>query len=203
MTAPINLYGTLTSPFVRRVRIVAQELGLPCHLVDTATEAGQAELRAKSPIWKVPVIETAPGQLTYDSHAIIARLIEEHGPGALRLPSAEGRWRESNLQHVIDGALDSAINVFYLRREGLDPAQLPYPTKQNGRVRACLEWVASHLDGDYFTADHRVGLTEISLCTALDWMVFRDAQPVADWPVLIRFREHHASRPSFAATRPH
>ena len=53
----MTLYGTTTSPYVRRVRVVTLELGLPLTWVDTFTDAGQAALRARSPVWKVPVVE--------------------------------------------------------------------------------------------------------------------------------------------------
>ena len=51
----MKLYGTTTSPFVRRVRAVAAEIGEPVELVNTASDAGQAQLREVSPIRKVPV----------------------------------------------------------------------------------------------------------------------------------------------------
>lgn len=51
----MKLYGTTTSPFVRRVRIVAEEIGEPIEWINTAVEAGQAQLRALSPIRKVPI----------------------------------------------------------------------------------------------------------------------------------------------------
>jgi glutathione S-transferase len=201
----ITLYGTVTSPYVRRVRIVAHELGLPFTLVDTATDEGQARLRQVSPIWKVPVAELSPGQLVFDSHSIIERLVAEHGHGPLRPVVHARRWEESNLHHAIDGALDSAINAFYLRKDGLDPAQVPYLAKQTLRVRSALDWVQAQLQGAYFGggADTALGLTEIALFTALDWMVFRNVYPVADSPGLAAFREHHADRPGFASTRPH
>ncbi|HTL38522.1 MAG TPA: glutathione S-transferase N-terminal domain-containing protein [Kofleriaceae bacterium] len=51
----MKLYGTTTSPFVRRVRVVAAEVGESVDLLNTAPPDGQAKLRAISPIWKVPV----------------------------------------------------------------------------------------------------------------------------------------------------
>jgi glutathione S-transferase len=47
----MNLYGTTTSPYVRRVRFVLEDLELPYTLVDVFTDAGQAELRARNPLW--------------------------------------------------------------------------------------------------------------------------------------------------------
>src|SRR3972149_4198635 len=72
--ALVRLFGTITSPYVRRVRIVATELGLPCELLDTAGAEGQARLRALSPIWKIPIAEL-DGQLVLDSHTITELLL--------------------------------------------------------------------------------------------------------------------------------
>jgi len=109
----MRLYGTTTSPFVRRVRVVALELGVPVELVSTATPQGDAELRRYTPLWKIPtaVFTEAPGErVIWDSHAIIASLIQRHGYGPLRP----------------DGALDC-----HHRRP--EPAQSPESTGTRNR----------------------------------------------------------------------
>lgn len=197
----MKLYGTYTSPFVRRVRIVAAEVGAPCTLIDTLKEEGQAALRAISPIWKVPVAESE-GAVILDSHVIIEHLLESYGRRNLRAVTTEDRWRESNLINVIDGALDSAINVFYLKRDGADVEGLGYLVKQRARVESAMDWVEKQLDQGWFTAEHRLGLSEIYLATAIDWMSFRDAYPVDRHPGLVRFRETHRDVPSLLSTLP-
>ena len=97
----MKLYGTTTSPFVRRVRVVAAEVGAPYELVNTAPDEGQAALRAVSPIWKVPVAELGE-RIIYDSRIIIEWLTTFCGWGEMRPPS--DRWREANLVNAIDGA---------------------------------------------------------------------------------------------------
>ena len=195
----MKVYGTRTSPFVRRVRVVALELGLPVELVDVSTEPGQAALRAASPIWKMPVVEI-DGEVIWDSHAIIDYLMERHGHGPLRQISAH--WRESNLSHAIDGALDAAINVFYLKRDGVEVAKIPYMVKQQERVANVLDWLSRALQNHHFTDDPRLGLSELALYSALDWMKLRGAYPVDDSEVLRGFLAHHAGRASLAATIP-
>lgn len=69
MFASMKLYGTMTSPFVRRVEIVAAEVGEPVERIDTATEAGLAELHRVTPIGKVP-IANVDGRLLFDSHVV-------------------------------------------------------------------------------------------------------------------------------------
>lgn len=190
----MKLYGTTTSPFVRRVRVVAAELGVEVERIDTATEAGQAALRAVTPIWKVPVAEL-DGRVLFDSRVIIDWLTTTRGWGGLAPP--RDRWTASNLLNAIDGALDSAIQVFYLRRDGIDaPA---FAQRQRDRIAAIFDWLEGEQAARRFGAED--GLPEVSLCATLDWMQFRDTYPVGER--FAALRERLARRESMAATRPH
>lgn len=192
----MRLYGTTTSPFVRRVRVVAAEVGEPIELINTASDDGQAALRAVSPIWKVPVADVG-GRILYDSRVIVDWLTTEHGWGAMRAPT--DRWREANLVSAIDGALESAIQVFYLRRENLDVMHLPFGQRQVDRIAAIFAWVVTELAD----AGDGLGLAELSLLATLDWMEFRDVYPVGRHDSSFgALRAAHRERPSLAATRP-
>lgn len=196
----MQLYGTTTSPFVRRVRIVAAEVGEPVDLIDTHTPEGEAALRATSPIWKVPVA-VIDGDTVFDSGVISELLIARRGWGALR-SSAADPIADRNARTVADGALDAAINWFYLvRRDGGDTS-LPYLRKQRDRVDAALEWLADRVLGNAFDPAGGLGLTEISVVTALDWMAFRDVWPAGRHPVLGPLVGAWSLRPSFASTHP-
>lgn len=199
--AALQLFGTTTSPFVRRVRIVAAECGLACELVDTASEAGQISLRAVTPIWKVPVARIGE-RTVFDSHAITELLLAEH-PSPLRPFDPLRDLDERNIITVIDGALDAAINAFYFRRDGYEPETMPYTRKQLERTDAALAWLDARIDGDWLTATPRLGLAEIALVTALGWMQFRGAVDIERFARLRRAFERHDARASFAATRPH
>ncbi len=195
----MKLYGTTTSPFVRRVRVVAEELGVKYTVVSTAGEDGQAALRSVSPVWKVPAAEI-DGHVLLDSHVIVEYLLDRSGYGTLR--PARDRWREANVHAVIDAMLDSAINVRLLRLDGADPEKIAYLAKQRARVASTLDWIEGELRGGHFTDDPRLGLTELALYTALDWMAFRDEVRLRDRPALAAFMDGHAGRPSLQATGP-
>ena len=207
MVRAMKLYGSPTSPFVRRVRIVALELGIPFEVVSTATSEGEAELRRHTPLWKIPtaVFDEGSGdaRVIWDSRAIIDDLFARHGYGPFRPPDAKAPWVESNRIHAIDGALEAAINVFYLEREGIAAQAAPYLGKQVQRIASVMHWVESQLQEDgTFGGDKRVGLAELALQTTLDWMVFRKRYPVADHPRLLKFQQAHADRPGFRQTYP-
>lgn len=201
MGTNFRLYGTVTSPYVRRVRVVAHELALGCELVDVATEQGQTQLRAVNPLWKVPTAEIG-GEVIFDSRVIVDRLVAGHGSDrTIALPGA-GDTRVRNVITAIDGVLDALINVFYLSKDGIDAETSSYVHKQNERARATMAWLEATIDDGWFAADRRFGLAELALVTTIGWMRFRDRYPVQKHAALMRCFERHDERPSMLATRP-
>jgi glutathione S-transferase len=190
----MKLFGTTTSPFVRRVRVVAAEVGEAVDRIDTATDAGMAQLREVSPIRKVPVA-VIDGKLLYDSRVIIDWLVTTRGWGGIE--PARDRWHEQNLLNAIDAALDSVIQLFYLRRDGVTVDGTPYAQRQLERTDAIFAWLAKELRPQAF------GLPEISVCCALDWMDFRKTYPTERAKGLDAVRTALRDRPSMVATRPH
>jgi glutathione S-transferase len=194
----MKLYGTTTSPFARRVRIVAAEIGEPVERVDTATEAGQAALREVSPIRKVPVaIVDGRADPLFDSRSIIDWIVERRGAGELAIARRD-RYRELDLVNAIDTALDSTIQLFYLRRDGIAIDGTPFAQRQLDRAAAIFAWLDARAPfGD------GLALSEISLVCALDWMQFRSAFPVEQVGArVLAVRDAWRDRPSFATTRP-
>ncbi len=188
----MKLYGTTTSPFVRRVRIVAAELGVAVDRIDTATEAGQAALREISPIRKVPVA-VLDGATIFDSREIIAALIAKHGWGPLARPADP--IADANLVNACDAALDSVIQLFYLRRDGVAIEGNVFEQRQLDRVDAIFGWLGTRVVCE-------LGLAAISTVCALDWMAFRKAYPIERAGTLVALREAFAGRASFADTAP-
>lgn len=197
----MKLYGTTTSPYVRRVRIVATELGVPFELVSTVGDDAEKALRALTPIWKKPIAEIE-GQVVFDSHVIIEHLLRTHGYGPLRTAGGAAWLREHNLMSAIDGALDAGVYLFQLVREGVNPDSAPYLIKQRERVASVMAWLDQQLRGQWLTDEPRLGLAEIFLITTLEWMIFRKRYDVASHAALEKFRAAHADRESVRSTYP-
>src|SRR4051812_6876164 len=196
----MKLYGTTTSPFVRRVRVVANEVGEPIDRIDTAPEAGQAALREVSPIRRVPVA-VLEGRTIYDSRVIIDCLTTARGWHDLSPP--RDRWRDQNIINAIDAALDSVIQLFYLRRDGIAIDGTPYAQRQLERADTIFAWLGTQLATDGKSFDAGLGIAEISLVCALDWMDFRDTYPTKKAAVVETVRAAWRDRPTLAASRPH
>lgn len=193
----MKLYGTTTSPFVRRVRVVAAEVGEPIDRIDTATDAGQAALHGLSPIRKVPVA-IVEGRTLYDSRTIIDWLTVTRGWHDLEPP--RDAWHQLNLLNAIDAALDAVIQLFYLRRDGVAVDGSPYAERQLARADAIFEWLATQLV-DERGFGHGFGLAELALISSLDWMDFRKTYPAQKTRVHV-VREAWRERPSLSSTLP-
>lgn len=195
----IELFGTVTSPYVRRVRIVLLELGLTHRWVDTSQPEGQALMRELNPLWKVPTARI-DGRVVFDSAVIVRQLLKAFGHGSLAIHDPDD-VEVSRLVTVTDGVLDALINHFYLKKEGVSE-QTPYLQKQEGRARAALTWLENEVRGPWLTRNRRLGLPEIGLITALEWMQFRQTYPVERHPRLVEFLKQHEGRDSVASTAP-
>lgn len=196
----LTLYGTTTSPYVRRVRVVAQELGVPVSLVNTFEDEGQKQMRARNPIWKVPTASV--GELDmFDSRTICAFLLHTHGPEPLAAVQIDN-VHELNLLNVIDGALDALINVFYLNKDGVTAKSSSYVAKQLERANNAMTWLETWASGPWLSQVQKLGLCEIAMVTTIDWMRFRSTYDVAQHPKLVELAAQWAERESFASTLP-
>jgi glutathione S-transferase len=195
----ITLWGTPTSPYVRRTRIVAIELGLEFELRNTNDPGVQDELIAASPTWKIPTVRFDDGTVTWESAIIHDALIRRAGGalpggGSLAIPGEEARLRIA----AIDAALDAGIALFYMRRDAVD-LSVPYLRKQRARIDAAMAWVTSQVESARVGTE--LSLDTVALVTTLDWFALRSAWPVQH-PALLDAQSRWASRSSFLQTRP-
>jgi len=201
----LTLYGTTTSPYTRKIRILARAAALDATFVDTRTDAGAAALARIAPLGKVPVVELAGRAplVLPDSSLIAAWLWREHAPaiqaaGFAREPAgdADAVWAERALVLVVEGALDAAINRFYLLKDKL-PDQ-GYVTRQRDRVATTLAWLEARMPA----FARPISAPALSLGCALDWMVFRQLVDLGRFPKLAAFRATWAASGAGAGTEP-
>jgi glutathione S-transferase len=194
----VRIYGTPTSPYARKVRILARAAGLAPAFVDTRVGDGAAALSRLAPVGKVPFVELELGRIMADSGLIAAWLWTHHEP-ALRSAGFSLRpddWDDRERLVIVEGALDAAINRFYLLRDKL-PDQ-GYVTKQKERVDATLGWLDKHMA----PFARPLSAAALSLGCALDWMVFRSVVDLTRFPRLVAFRDAWKSSRVGAGTEP-
>jgi glutathione S-transferase len=105
------------SPFARKVRIAAIELGLidRIELAPTAVAPGQAndEYSKITPLKKLPVLILDSGEVILDSYVIVEYLDELAGGGKLIPASGSARWKVKTEHSLLQGMLDSMLLCRY------------------------------------------------------------------------------------------
>jgi glutathione S-transferase len=193
----MELYHAPTSPFARKVRVAAHELGLSDRLtlvrVDPWTDQ---RLRAINPLSKVPTLVLEDGTVLFES-AVICDYLDALGGRRLHPADGAERWRTLLLQGLADGAMTAMGRLFADERKS---AGQPGDAMQ-ARFHAARDASLDRLEGTALRSDPLIG--EIAVAALLGYLDFRWRD--RDWrsgrPALARWFERFEARPSMTRTR--
>ena len=198
----MKLYGSLTSPYVRKLRILLREKGVPCEFVQADAWAADSPVPRLNPLGKVPVLERNDGSALYDSPVIFEYLDSLKAP-ALLAPAGEERWAMLRLQALADGILDATVTRLLESRRP-QPQQSPENIKrQEEKIARGLAFVDSMPKGEAYLMQNRFTIADLCLGVALEYVDFRYPH---DWrgkhPRLALWLAGIGTRPAFAETVP-
>lgn len=109
----MQLWYAPTSPFARKARVAAHELGLAPSLDLVAINPWtDSRLRDLNPLAKVPTLVMDDGEVVWESGLIAERLEALADRRTLFPPSGPERWRALSLQALADGANTAAGRLF-------------------------------------------------------------------------------------------
>lgn len=190
----MQLLGSTTSPFVRRIRIWA--LLNNCELefinLDIFAEHDRQLMIKNNPARKIPVLITKQHTLA-DSNNIIRFLLEQHAHPRLS-------WQQEHLLSTINGCNDSLVELLLCQRSGFDTTQDKlFFNLQNERIAETLSYLNSHL------TDHEFKSCEylcISLYCLLDWICFRELVDLTLFSNLIEFHRSYSQHTVAQQTDP-
>ena len=114
---PMKLTFSPASPFARKVRIAAIELGLidKIEFISATVVPGQPndEYSRITPLKKLPVLILDNGDVILDSYVIVEYLDELAGGGKLVPASGAARWKVKSDHSMLQGMLDSMLLCRY------------------------------------------------------------------------------------------
>jgi glutathione S-transferase len=202
----MKLIGALTSPYVRKVRIVMAEKKLDYKFVQEDVWNTDA-LVASNPLGKVPCLVMEGGEAVFDSRVIV-EYVDNLSPVGKLIPSA-GRERAEvrTWEALADGVMDAAIlarleATWPGRRDG--ERSSAWIERQMGKVDAALAAMAKGLGDKPFCTGIHLSLADIAVGCALGYLDFRF--PQIDWRprhlALARLSDKLGQRQSFIDTLP-
>ena len=193
------------SPFARKVRIAAIELGLidQIELVPTSVAPGQPnDAYSKiSPVKKLPVLILDNGDVILDSYVITEYLDELAGGGRLIPASGAARWKVKSDHSLLQGMLDSMLLCRY--------EKMVRPEPLRWQAWADDHWSRAWAGMARFEANTEAlsrpfDIAQIALACVLGYADFRFAD--CGWrkayPKLDAFHEKMLARPSVKVSLP-
>ena len=202
MTRKMLLHWSPRSPFVRKVMIVAHEVGVADQIetVRTVVAASEpnTELMKENPQSRLPTLRLGDGTVIYDS-PVICEYFDTLNKGEKLFPSA---WPERLValrqQSLGDGMLDSLL--LWRGEVSRPPAQQSIKHMQAWRLKTNLS--VDMLEGEADTlAKSRFTIGHVALGVALGYIDFRF--PELEWrnghPKLAAWHKAFEARPSAKA----
>jgi len=195
----LKLYTNAASPFARKCRVIAHELGLKLEEIRTLPMQ-DPDFRRVNPLGKIPALVLDDGSVLIDSPVICEYLNHTGGgkffPGMNIFKHNSGRWKALGLAALGDGIADAAVAWIILSREN------PVPEAARQRQMQTVLAGLDALERVNFAKDPTIG--EISVACAIGYVEFR--MPDLDWkssrPKLSAWYARFCEYPSMKATAP-
>lgn len=201
----MKLIGSLTSPYVRKTRVVLAEKKIEYEFVLESPWAEGSSVAKFNPLGKVPVLVLDDDSTLFDSRVIVEYL-DNMTPNNKLFP-ATGRERIAvkRWEALADGICDAAAAAFL---EAKRPKKLQDPAwieRQRGKVTLGLEALAGDVGEGAWCIGNSLSLADVAVGCALGYLAFRfpDIAWHEEYPNLAKLYAKLLARPSFADTVPH
>lgn len=202
--SPVTLFGASYSVYVRIVRLVLAEIGVPYDLVEIdifAKETLPADYRDRHPFDRIPAFEH-DGFRLFETDAIVGYIVDSFDGAALLPAGIRERARMRQIMRILDNYADSAL-VWGIYVEEMERDRLgrltPQELERGAKSLAALDGLAA---GEYL-AGAQLSLADL---WAYPMLVYLDLAPsgralLRRFPRLLSWLDRMAARPSAAATR--
>jgi glutathione S-transferase len=177
-SAPMQLLYTAFSPFSRKVRLVAHELGISDRITLVPTEVGthvplatdtHTALAMVTPLMKIPVLTLPDDVVLFDSRVICEYLDSTYGRGILFPTAIAARYEALMLQSLADGIVDALLLCRFESTRAEAQRSDEWHTAQLRRVTQALDFLEAR--GLALPGYPTIGT--ISIACALGYLDFR------------------------------
>jgi glutathione S-transferase len=200
----MKLIGSLTSPYVRKVRIVMAEKKLDYRFEVENVWSADTQIQIHNPLGKVPCLVMEDGGTLFDSRVIV-EYVDTLSPVARLIPQP-GRERAvvKCWEAIADGFMDASVTI--VKENQRPPAQRSpeWIERHFGKIHAGLDAMNKSLGEHPYCMGVNYSLADIALGCALGFLDLRF--PELDWRTghthLARHYDKLQTRQSFIDTAP-
>jgi len=200
----MKLLYSPTSPYARKVRVVATEKRIEVEMLKVALADPDCPVVNHNPLGKIPVLILDDGESLFDSRVIVEYL-DNRTPLTKLIPQENSaKIRVRRWEALADGVCDAAVAAM---QESRRPENLRDPAvneKQMGKVQRGLAQLNAELGESRWCVDDSFSLADIALGCMLGWLDLRyqDLAWRESYPNLARHFDEMMKRQSFSETAP-
>jgi glutathione S-transferase len=197
----MKLYGSLTSPFVRKVRMVLLEKNLPHEMSVEGPADAAGNVARLNPLRAIPVLERDDGDVYFDSIAICEYLDSLNDTPRLYPANGEPRWQALRWHALGQGMMEATVARFVELRKPAEKQDAATVSKHEARIAAALAFANERVPASGFIQGSTIGISDIVMAAALGYIDLRYAH---DWrgtyPKLAGWFKPMSERPSYTET---
>ena len=199
----MKLVGSLTSPFVRKIRVILAERSIAHDFLEESAWTPTTTVPRYNPLNKVPALALDDGEAIYDS-AVISEYLDAISGNTFIPGDARARARVRRGEALGDGLAEAGIAAFLERKRDASRQDPAWIARQLDKVNAGIGAIGRELGDKPYIGGDRMNLADIACGCALFWAEFR--MPELGWresdPKLAAWAGRLEMRPSFSATKP-
>ena len=200
----MKLIGTLTSPYVRKVRIVLAEKKIEYEFVLDSPWTPESTVPDVNPLGKIPVLVLDDETALFDSR-VISEYLDNVAPNNKLMPAPNRERTEvKRWEALADGICDAAGLLFLEHKRPAKQQSQDWIARQQRKITRGIDSMAKELGENACCIGMHFSLADIAAVCALGYLAFRF--PEIDWsekhPNLARLYSKLMLRPSFADTVP-
>ena len=200
----MKLIGSLTSPYVRKVRIVLAEKKIEYEFVLDSPWTPESAVPNLNPLGKIPVLVLDDETALFDSR-VISEYLDNVAPNNKLMPAPNRERTEvKRWEALADGICDAAALLFLEKKRPAKQQSPDWIARQESKIARGIDYMAKELGENVCCIGMHFSLADIAAVCALGYLTFRF--PEIDWsekhPNLARLYAKLMLRPAFADTVP-
>lgn len=167
----MKLFYSPTSPYARKVRLLAIEKGLDAHIETVTVDVSQPtpELLATNPLGKVPALLLDNNETVFDS-PVICRYLDGLAEPRLIPPQQMAELEVLRWEALADGMTDAAYNLVMEQRSRPETERSPRAMERWAtEITRTLHYIDTRLD----TLGGELTLAHLALAAAVGYLDFR------------------------------
>jgi len=201
----MKLFGSLLSPYVRKVRVVMAEKKLEYQLILDDVWSEAPEVLRYNPLGKVPCLVMDDGGSLFDSRVIVEYLDTLSPVGRLLPQASRDRTATKCWEAIADGLMEASAAIQIERSQRpIEQRSDKWIQRQQGKINATLDFMNQGLDPQAYCMGVNFSLADVAVGCALGYLDLRF--PELEWRRrygnLAQLNEKLQARPSFQQSAP-